>query len=201
MLMMSVFRDLSQNAQLGRPLSVVSDMSIGLHPVEDFLSTMTSNIGNFSFQSDASPFPVQEPSHTRATAQHGAGVELDAEIVPASVLTTSGAVSRPSPAGSQQAASAAADASSGSKIESNTTCSLCGYRPKGDPRWFGGSMAKHMKLQHATTPPKIYRCPYPGCTSQFQKRPDNLRQHQIEKGHFMDGQSESSTRVSKRKKA
>ena len=91
-------------------------------------------------------------------------------------------------------------ASSASKIESNSCCEICGYRPKGDPRWFGGSMAKHKKLQHATTPPKIYRCPFPGCTSQYKNRPDNLRQHQIEKGHFVDGQGESSRRPTKRKK-
>ncbi|KAH6996463.1 hypothetical protein BKA56DRAFT_472639 [Ilyonectria sp. MPI-CAGE-AT-0026] len=90
-------------------------------------------------------------------------------------------------------------ASAATKIESNSCCELCGYRPKGDPRWFGGSMAKHKKLQHATTPPKIYRCLYPGCTSQYKNRPDNLRQHQIEKKHFTDGQ-EGSQRPSKRKK-
>ncbi|KAK7393873.1 hypothetical protein QQX98_013344, partial [Neonectria punicea] len=88
---------------------------------------------------------------------------------------------------------------SSTKIEADSCCEICGYRPKGDPRWFGGSMAKHKKLQHATTPPKIYRCPFPGCTSQYKNRPDNLRQHQIEKGHFVDGQ-EGSGRPTKRKK-
>ncbi|KFA63960.1 hypothetical protein S40285_05731 [Stachybotrys chlorohalonatus IBT 40285] len=85
-------------------------------------------------------------------------------------------------------------------IESDSCCELCGYRPKGDPRWFGGSMAKHKKLQHATTPAKIYRCEYPGCTSQYRNRPDNLRQHQLEKKHFVDGQEESGRRPNKRKR-
>lgn len=90
--------------------------------------------------------------------------------------------------------------SASGKVESNSCCEICGYRPKGDPRWFGGSMAKHKKLQHATSPPKIYRCPFPGCTSQYKNRPDNLRQHQIDKGHFMDDQGGNVRRPSKRKK-
>ncbi|KAF9881771.1 zinc finger protein [Colletotrichum karsti] len=77
-------------------------------------------------------------------------------------------------------------------------CDLCDYRPRGDPQWFKGSMAKHKKLQHSTAPPKIYRCPYPGCTSQYKNRPDNLKQHQQDKGHFVDGETER--RPSKRKK-
>lgn len=87
------------------------------------------------------------------------------------------------------------------KIESNSCCDVCGYRPEGDPRWFPGSMAKHKKLQHASTPPRIYKCPYPGCKSQYTNRPDNLRQHQIKKGHFVEGQDdEEGSRPTKRKK-
>ncbi|KAH7121852.1 hypothetical protein B0J13DRAFT_567358 [Dactylonectria estremocensis] len=78
-------------------------------------------------------------------------------------------------------------------LESSRECELCGYRPKGDPRWFAGSMAKHKKLQHAIVPPKIYRCPYPGCTSEYKNRPDNLRQHQIEKGHYLNNQEGAPT--------
>ncbi|KAH8847397.1 hypothetical protein MCOR27_000355 [Pyricularia oryzae] len=85
------------------------------------------------------------------------------------------------------------------KTEANSCCELCGYRPKGDPQWFKGSMAKHMKLQHSAQPPKIYKCPYPGCNSAYKNRPDNLRQHQIEKGHFVEGE-EPNRRPSKRKK-
>ncbi|KAJ4413478.1 hypothetical protein N0V82_008508 [Gnomoniopsis sp. IMI 355080] len=86
------------------------------------------------------------------------------------------------------------------KLEADACCEICGYRPKGDPRWFHGSMAKHRKLQHSTDPPKIYKCKYPGCSSAFKNRPDNLRQHQIEKGHFVDGEEGPSKRPSKRKK-
>lgn len=79
-------------------------------------------------------------------------------------------------------------------------CELCGYRPKGDPRWFHGSMAKHKKTQHSTEPPKMYSCSFPGCKSAYKNRPDNLRQHQIEKNHFVDGHDGTSRRPSKRKK-
>ncbi|TPX06947.1 uncharacterized protein E0L32_011092 [Thyridium curvatum] len=84
--------------------------------------------------------------------------------------------------------------------EANSCCEICGYRPKGDPQWFKGSMAKHKKLQHSTSPPKIYKCPYPGCSSQYKNRPDNLRQHQIEKDHWVGGDGPGSRRPSKRKK-
>lgn len=86
------------------------------------------------------------------------------------------------------------------KVEADACCDLCGYRPKGDPRWFHGSMAKHRKLQHSTDPPKIYQCLYPGCNSAYKNRPDNLRQHQIEKNHFVEGQDGTRRRPSKRRK-
>ncbi|KAF6835227.1 zinc finger protein [Colletotrichum plurivorum] len=84
------------------------------------------------------------------------------------------------------------------EIEAYDRCDQCDYRPNGDPKWFKGSLAKHKKLQHSTEPPKIYKCPYPGCTSQYKKREDNLKQHMQEKGHFVEG--ESYKRPSKRKK-
>lgn len=84
------------------------------------------------------------------------------------------------------------------KVEANDACEICGYRPKGDPQWFKGSMAKHKKMQHSTGPPVIYKCPYPGCHSQYKNRQDNLRQHQIEKNHFVG--DEAGRRPSKRKK-
>ncbi|TKW55571.1 hypothetical protein CTA1_8125 [Colletotrichum tanaceti] len=84
------------------------------------------------------------------------------------------------------------------EVKASDCCEICGYQPKGDPQWFKGSMAKHKKLQHSMAPPKIYRCPYPGCTSQYKNRPDNLKQHQQDKGHFVDGPTER--RPSKRKK-
>lgn len=85
--------------------------------------------------------------------------------------------------------------------EADSCCDLCGYRPKGQPQWFKGSMAKHRKLKHSTEPPKIYKCPFPGCASQYKNRPDNLRQHQIEKGHFVGGEAGGAPRrPSKRKK-
>lgn len=86
------------------------------------------------------------------------------------------------------------------KVEADSCCEICGYRPKGDPQWFKGSMAKHKRLQHSTEPPKIYECPYPGCTSRYKNRPDNLRQHQIEKNHWVQGDESTPRRPSKRKK-
>lgn len=91
-------------------------------------------------------------------------------------------------------------ASSGQKVEANDCCEICGYRPKGDPQWFRGSMAKHKKMQHSTGPPVIYRCPFPGCTSAYRNRQDNLRQHQLEKNHFVDEGSAQGRRPMKRKK-
>ncbi|KAI1458069.1 hypothetical protein F4805DRAFT_426452 [Annulohypoxylon moriforme] len=84
------------------------------------------------------------------------------------------------------------------KVEANDCCEICGYRPKGDPQWFKGSMAKHKKMQHSTGPPIIYKCPFPGCNSQYKNRQDNLRQHQIEKNHWVG--DEASRRPSKRAK-
>lgn len=86
------------------------------------------------------------------------------------------------------------------KVETGACCEICGYQPKGDPRWFHGSMQKHKKLQHSTAPPKIYKCPYPDCNSAYKNRPDNLRQHQIEKNHFVEGEEGATRRPSKRKK-
>lgn len=86
------------------------------------------------------------------------------------------------------------------RIETGDCCEICGYRPKGDRRWFHGSMQKHKKLQHSTAPPKIYKCPYPDCNSAYKNRPDNLRQHQIEKNHFVEGEEGAARRPSKRKK-
>jgi hypothetical protein len=88
--------------------------------------------------------------------------------------------------------------SSGQKVEANEPCEICGYRPKGDPQWFKGSMAKHKKMQHSTNPPVIYKCPFPGCNSEYKNRRDNLRQHQIEKNHFVG--DEVRQRPAKRKR-
>ncbi|RYO95843.1 hypothetical protein DL764_007595 [Monosporascus ibericus] len=87
-----------------------------------------------------------------------------------------------------------------SKVEADECCEECGYRPKGAPQWFKGSMAKHKRLQHSTDPPVIYQCPFPGCTSAYKNRPDNLRQHQLEKGHFVGGDNNDATRRPNKKR-
>ena len=93
-----------------------------------------------------------------------------------------------------------AEGASTPRVEANSGCEICGYKPKGDPQWFKGSMAKHKKLQHSQEPPTIYKCPFPGCTSAYKNRQDNLRQHQIEKNHFVEDQGHQR-RPNKRKKA
>ncbi|KAK0388530.1 hypothetical protein NLU13_4773 [Sarocladium strictum] len=200
-LMMFVCRRMEQRVQVEVPLSFCAKTSPALNPIGDFLSTIPSSAGNFGLQHDTGPYAIPVSPYAGVVAQDGEGLQPTPGFI--AVGTSSSPITNPStsPTGGMQNSSVATDSAAGEKIESNTTCTLCGYRPKGDPRWFGGSMAKHMKLQHATSPPKIYRCPYPGCTSQFQKRPDNLRQHQIDKGHFVDGQGNSNKRALKRKKA
>ncbi|KXJ92364.1 hypothetical protein Micbo1qcDRAFT_233641 [Microdochium bolleyi] len=96
--------------------------------------------------------------------------------------------------------STASPATEGTQVEANSCCEICGYRPKGDPQWFKGSMAKHRKLQHSTDPPTIYQCPFPGCTSAYKNRQDNLRQHQIEKNHFVDDDGQQQKRPHKRRR-
>ncbi|EXK35403.1 hypothetical protein FOXG_06311 [Fusarium oxysporum f. sp. lycopersici 4287] len=150
----------------------------GFDDIDEFFNVMSPN--NFNFSS-VGPFDAGQP--------------LDFSCLPNTIDPgTLNPLPLPTPAdtNSVQATSTAANSppspAPAAKTKSDSSCKLCGYTPEGDPRWFSGSMAKHIKLQHSTKPPTIYRCPYPGCTSQYKNRPDNLRQHQIEKGHFLEGQ-------------
>ncbi|KAI0009504.1 hypothetical protein F4779DRAFT_367634 [Xylariaceae sp. FL0662B] len=111
--------------------------------------------------------------------------------------TETGELSAPPPP-QQQPSSSSSAATGHNKVEADDCCDVCNYRPKGDPQWFKGSMAKHKKMQHSAGPPVIYKCPFPGCRSQYKNRQDNLRQHQIEKNHFVG--DEAGRRPSKRKK-
>ncbi|PHH84977.1 hypothetical protein CDD83_1095 [Cordyceps sp. RAO-2017] len=86
------------------------------------------------------------------------------------------------------------------RMACDSCCGICGYRPMGNPRWFVGSMAKHKKNKHGSGPPQVYRCPYPGCTSEYKSRRDNLRQHQIDKSHFVEGDEGAGRRPRKRKR-
>lgn len=69
-------------------------------------------------------------------------------------------------------------------------CFLCDYKPSGDPRWFAGSMSKHMKTKHSGVT-KVFKCPHVGCNSKYTNRPDNLRQHQMKKRHFSSAEEEA----------
>jgi hypothetical protein len=122
---------------------------------------------------------------------------LGANVLPvASTKPTS--VDRGVPDAAPSERTAEPPASSSLKVAAKESCSLCGFRPKGHPKWFRGTMAKHMKNQHSAEPDKIFKCTFPGCKSEYRNRPDNLRQHQIEKGHMMDG--DTARRPSKRKR-
>ncbi len=83
------------------------------------------------------------------------------------------------------------------EVESDDCCELCGYRPKGHPKWFRGSMAKHKQTKHSAE--VIYKCPFPGCNSQYRNRADNLRQHQLEKNHFV-GDEATGKKAKKQKR-
>ncbi|KAH6895334.1 hypothetical protein B0T10DRAFT_455596 [Thelonectria olida] len=166
-----------------------------LDSLDDVIGAMTPNhMDGFDFSSvgDFNTTP-QVNFHTPMT------IAPDSLSNPQLMPTPEGTVSLGGPSTAATSPPSPAPGQALSKVESDSCCGICGYRPKGDPRWFGGSMAKHKKLQHATTPPKIYKCPFPGCTSQYKNRPDNLRQHQIEKNHWLEGQ-EPERRPSKRKK-
>ncbi|MBE3042869.1 hypothetical protein IMZ48_09915 [Candidatus Bathyarchaeota archaeon] len=165
--------------------------------LEEFLNLPTTpffDTGDDVSPEDTTPWDSLSPTNnTSASLSSGA-------------FNTGASSSQPSPNSDRQDPSSRTGSSdpdesrlAAQKVEADACCDICGYRPKGAPQWFKGSMAKHKKLQHSTTPPQIYKCPYPGCTSQYKNRPDNLRQHQFDKEHFVEG-DEASRRPSKRKK-
>ncbi|KAF5003335.1 hypothetical protein FDECE_10111 [Fusarium decemcellulare] len=180
---------------LGQPVSNNTASGItALDELDEFIEAMTPNPFNFDPTGSFNPEPpVNFPPMPNTIDPY----TLNPQPLPTPADTNS--VRGPSTANSPPSPAPAASSSSAAKVKSNSCCEICGYRPEGDPRWFSGSMAKHKKLQHATTPPRIYRCPFPGCTSQYKNRPDNLRQHQIEKGHFLEGQ-DVGRRPNKRRK-
>jgi hypothetical protein len=166
-----------------------------LDDIDAFLNDLSSEPA-----SAATPFTNSQPAGRQPFDSALSRAQLPTPTAtssgsPSSTRAVSPAVEQP-----QQSAPAECLDQSGQKVEADACCELCGYRPKGDPQWFKGSMAKHKKLQHSTEPPRIYKCPYPGCTSQYKNRPDNLRQHQIEKNHWVQGEESTPRRPSKRKK-
>ncbi|KAH9242148.1 hypothetical protein K456DRAFT_1718728 [Colletotrichum gloeosporioides 23] len=172
--------------------------------LDEFIRNMTNDLdgslGDFMVPDDFG-IPNVQVSMDAATLSDPLTAFYDSGEDPAldilQPLTTTGNKTADNSPGSAQTAKASS--SSKGEVQANDCCEICGYRPKGDPQWFKGSMAKHKKLQHSAAPPKIYRCPYPGCTSQYKNRPDNLKQHQQDKGHFVEGDT-SVRRPSKRKK-
>ncbi|KAI0106270.1 hypothetical protein GGR51DRAFT_178164 [Nemania sp. FL0031] len=162
----------------------------GLHPVTSEARIGTSSPNPLPIRSDASETPSE---YTVSPAPLSDALP---EIPPSNSY-------RPTPPAQPQGEGSEPPGpstltSSGPKVEASERCEICGYRPKGDPQWFKGSMAKHKKMQHSTNPPVIFKCPYPGCNSEYKNRRDNLRQHQIEKNHFVG--DEASQRPLKRKR-
>ncbi|KAI1210989.1 uncharacterized protein F4807DRAFT_46175 [Annulohypoxylon truncatum] len=157
-------------------------------PVVDPIHLQGINSRQPTTTSTSFPSPVSHASTPNSS--FAASPNLSLPIIP-------GAPPKPSTP-NHNTASPKSMSSTIQKVEANDCCEICGYRPKGDPQWFKGSMAKHKKMQHSTGPPIIYKCPYPGCTSQYKNRQDNLRQHQIEKNHWVG--DEASRRPSKRAK-
>lgn len=174
------------------------------HPSIDdfdaFLSDLEGEAGASAASAVTSTPPPGPPAFDSNSS--GALASTVATTTPAGMSSSSHMSSPAGDQGRQPASSASPEQkqSAGQKVEANSCCEICGYRPKGDPQWFKGSMAKHKKLQHSTHPPIIYECPYPGCTSRYKNRPDNLRQHQIEKNHWVQGDENTPRRPSKRKK-
>lgn len=157
-------------------------------PGDDLLSLFAEN-------SDDSITPAKAGSHEPPLSNEELFPPLETTPDP-SVASTS----TPASCSQQTPAPQPQQLQSESKSEADASCRLCGYRPKGDPRWFHGSMSKHMKVKHREDPPIIYKCNFPGCNSKYSNRPDNLRQHQLEKGHFLPGESREPKRPMKRKK-
>lgn len=170
---------------MDRDVEILSLLGLGINDL-DVSPGPTSNDTDSSARTTGNAVAVAASTNlSRCPSSASAGNETQAQ---AQTPYSSSSVSLPQQPAQQ------------TKTEAGACCEICGYRPKGDPRWFHGSMAKHKKLQHSTDPPVIYRCQYPGCKSAYKNRPDNLRQHQIEKDHFVEGDEGASRRPSKRKK-
>ncbi|KAK0621604.1 hypothetical protein B0T17DRAFT_296653 [Bombardia bombarda] len=187
--------------------------------MEEFIQRYTSDLTS-SIASSVFEIPSPASLSSIATGFQISGIKTTPSAPPppplpnvtSSSSSSSSAMSSPMTSGGQRAQAAQSEdttsdheqehdqAGGGPRVEADSCCDICGYRPKGDPQWFKGSMAKHKKLQHSAAPPKIYKCPYPGCSSQYKNRPDNLRQHQIDKNHWGAGEEANTRRPSKRKK-
>ncbi|KAI6769160.1 hypothetical protein HG531_010264 [Fusarium graminearum] len=188
--------------EIGKPMNAQSIQDNGLPDSVMEYAFDDEDLGFFNNSTAPETFDFSE------NLPFDAGQPFDYMSLPNSALNpqplptpadTSSVQATPTAANSPPTPATAASSASTAKIKSDIGCTLCNYTPKGDPRWFSCSLSKHMRLQHSTKPPIIYRCQYPGCTSQYKNRPDNLRQHQIEKGHFPDGQ-DVGKRSNKRRK-
>lgn len=173
--------DLDEFLALSSPLDSSVQVSPDYITPEYKLSPGTNTAASSSTTKDTAS-PAHPSPHTRQ------GPDADADLT-----TPQTGLSSPSPRPEPTT----------EKVEASVCCEICGYRPCGSPKWFRGSMAKHKKTQHGEEL-LIYKCPFPGCASKYKNRPDNLRQHQIDKGHFVNGEGagvkSGGKRGSKRRK-
>jgi hypothetical protein len=183
-------------------ISLVSDMFSGLAGSCDASNTGLSDVLMEELvpklpQMEGIPLDTLDFGDILYDSPDTSEASLGASVVP-DVSTKPASVDRGVPDAAASESTAEPPASSSVKVAAKESCSLCGFRPKGHPKWFRGTMAKHMKNQHSAEPDKIFKCTFPGCKSEYRNRPDNLRQHQIEKGHMMNG--DTARRPSKRKR-
>ncbi|SPN99637.1 uncharacterized protein DNG_02489 [Cephalotrichum gorgonifer] len=182
-----------------RKLPATSDLSEFLYTLDTPFPSDNGNISptHTSLAQTVSPTASPSSSSSSSSSNGASGSTMSPGQPSPQIDRQDGPSSNASPAHSER--SDAEGRATAEKVEADVCCELCGYRPTGHPQWFKGSMMKHKKHMHSAAPPQIFQCPFPGCTSRYKNRQDNLRQHQLEKGHFVDGE-EVSRRPSKRKK-
>lgn len=73
------------------------------------------------------------------------------------------------------------NASSTPANATNSSCSLCDYKPTGEEKWKASNLRRHERTQHPKQA-KMYPCRFPGCVKTF-RRSDNLGNHIRDKGH------------------
>ncbi|ERS99855.1 hypothetical protein HMPREF1624_03220 [Sporothrix schenckii ATCC 58251] len=173
--------DTSKNVHLSQGMKVVSSVLDDSLLSDNLLSSVVTD----TTTGKELAAHVLPPTDETADLSQADLLSMDETLMPAAVDDESAAAAAPegdaAPAEDSDAATKAAKV----EVEADDCCELCGYRPKGDPKWFRGSMAKHRLTKHSAE--VIYKCPFPNCTSQYRNRPDNLRQHQLEKNHFVEG--------------
>jgi hypothetical protein len=85
--------------------------------------------------------------------------------------------------GPSPSSSASSNTLSESSESENICCSICGFRPKGERKWYKRTMKRHIRHRHNPGYKEAHVCGYEGCERSF-TRVDNLTQHQQNKRHL-----------------